>query len=67
MLAEILTTTCLAIGGLCVNYVQEGAKHYVVVEKPGFKSVIDVTKETNSGDAAAVVAKVCKKVRCNGQ
>lgn len=61
---SVLASTCIAVGGLCVDYVQQGQRHYVVVEKPGIKAVIDVTDETLQGDSAAVVKKVCSKVKC---
>lgn len=60
----VLATTCIAAAGLCVDYVQDGNKHYVLVEKPGISAKIDVTKETLSGDPEAVVRKVCSKVKC---
>lgn len=64
MLAEVITSTCIAVAGLCVDYVSSGNKQYVVVEKPGLKAVIDVTEETLSNDLQAVIKKVCSKVKC---
>lgn len=65
MLLEILSTTCIAAAGLCVDYVHEGNKYYVVVEKPGSKVVVDVTAETKSLDSQATIKKVCSVVKCN--